>query len=124
LQALIMRILIADDDRDTVMTLGILLRSEGHEVRLVEHSHEVPDAVRQFRPGVVLLDIGMPVRSGYDIAQELSRTYGAACPTLVAVTALKSAAARAKADDSGFHHFVSKPYDPVMLLSLVERLDR
>ena len=119
-----MRILIADDDRDTVMTLGILLRSEGHEVCLAQRPDEVAGAVRDFKPKVVLLDIGMPGRSGYDIAQQLTREHGARCPTLVAVTALRSAAAKAKADDSGFHHFVSKPYDPAGLISLVARLDR
>ena len=63
-----MRILIADDDRDTIMTLGILLRSEGHEVCLAQRPEEVAGAVREFKPKVVLLDIGMPGRSGYEIA--------------------------------------------------------
>lgn len=63
-----MRVLIADDNLDTVMTLGILLRSEGHEVWSTQAGREVPSAVRTFKPALVLLDLGMPDLSGYEVA--------------------------------------------------------
>ena len=119
-----MRVLIADDDRDTVMTLGILLRSEGHETWLVQKGAEVAQAVREFKPSVVLLDLGMPDRSGYEVAEELARDHGASCPTLIAVSGRSKAVDREKAEISGFHHFIPKPYDPAALLSLVTRLDK
>jgi CheY-like chemotaxis protein len=101
------------------MTLGILFRSEGIDVRIVEGGEGVPEAVREFRPDAVLLDIEMPGRSGYDLAQELSTTYGNACPVLIAVTGHKSDAAKRLAEISGFHHHVSKPYDPAALLRIL-----
>jgi CheY-like chemotaxis protein len=116
-----MRVLIADDDRDTVMTLGILLRSEGHETWLVQKGAEVAQAVRDFKPAIVLLDLGMPDRSGYEVAAELFRDYGASCPVLIAVSGRSGAADKQKAETSGFHHFIPKPYDPEVLLSLVAR---
>lgn len=118
-----MRVLIADDNRDTVMTLGILLRSEGHEVWCAQSGSEVPDAVREFKPGLVLLDLGMPDRSGYDVAEELYREHGAACPVLVALTGHADGAAKERAESSGFHHFVAKPCEPATLLALVAGLD-
>jgi CheY-like chemotaxis protein len=117
------RVLIADDDRDTVMTLGILLRSEGHEVWLTQRGVEVSDAVRHFKPRVVLLDIGMPDRSGYDVAEDLSRQYGTACPILIAVSGHCKSGDKEKAEISGFQHLVPKPYEPDALLGLIDALD-
>ena len=119
-----MRVLIADDNRDTVMTLGILLRSEGHEVWSAQGGSEVPDAVRDFKPGLVLLDIAMPDRSGYEVAEELYREYGPGCPVLVALSGQCSAADKTRAEISGFHHFIPKPYDPASLLDFVARLGK
>ena len=117
-----MRVVIADDERDTVMTLGILLRSEGFDVELLQGGADVPAAVRSAPPVAVILDIGMPDRDGYQVARELRQSHGERCPLLVAVTARVSAADRAHALASGFHHFFPKPYDPVELLELLSSL--
>jgi CheY-like chemotaxis protein len=113
---------VVEDERDTLMTLGILLRSEGYDVRLAHGGGEVPAAVREFRPHAVLLDIGMPGRDGYEVARELKATLGDACPLLVAVTAYASAADRARAQASGFQQHVAKPYDPTELLGMLSRI--
>jgi CheY-like chemotaxis protein len=115
-----MRVLAADDERDTLMTLGILLRSEGFDVRLVPGGGDVPSAVREFRPHAVLLDLGMPDRSGYEVATELTQKYGSARPILIAVTAHSGESDQLAAEIfCGFHHHVSKPYDSDSLLGLL-----
>ena len=114
-----LRVVIADDNRDTVMLLGILLRSEGIDVRLATKGSEVQAVVAQFQPDAVLLDITMPDRSGLQVALELVRDYGAKCPVLIAVTAHNDETARRLTEKSGFRHHVAKPYDPDALLSLV-----
>ena len=114
-----LRVVIADDNRDTVMLLGILLRSEGIDVRLATTGSEVQAAVGEFRPDAVLLDIAMPDRSGLQVALELTRDYGANCPILIAVTAHSDETARRLTAKSGFRHHVGKPYDPDALLRLV-----
>jgi len=114
-----MRVLIADDDREAVVRLGILLRSEGHQVWSTQDSLEVGTAVREFKPQMVLLDLEMPERDGFQVAEDLCRDYGPDCPVLVAVTGHSTPRDRARAKASGFHHFVAKPYDPEELLSLV-----
>jgi two-component system CheB/CheR fusion protein len=118
-----LRVLVADDNRDTVMMLGILLRSEGMVVRLTTKGAEVQAAVGEFRPDAVLLDIGMPDRSGLQVALDLSREYGSKCPVLIAVTGHSTDAARRLTAKSGFRHHVDKPYDPDALLRLVASVE-
>jgi CheY-like chemotaxis protein len=118
-----LRVLVADDNRDTVMMLGILLRSEGMVVRLTTRGAEVQAAVDEFRPDAVLLDIGMPDRSGLQVALDLSREYGPKCPVLIAVTAHGTDAAKRLTAKSGFRHHVDKPYDPDALLRLVASVE-
>lgn len=116
------RVLVADDDRDAVLILTALLREEGYEVRGVHHGSEVLDAVFNFAPDVVLLDISMPKMSGYEVARTLRDRYGSARPALIAVTAMTRTMDRAQARAAGFEHHVAKPYEPNELLSLIGRL--
>lgn len=116
-----MRVLIADDDRDTVLTLGILLRSEGYDVRLAQSGTEALTVAEQFRPDIALLDLNMPGRTGLEVAQELGAR-ATPCPVLVAVSAHLGTEERRLAQTSGFRNFISKPYDPDALLLLLDSL--
>src|SRR5687768_9835852 len=116
------RVLVADDDEDTVLTLTTLLREEGYEVRGVHRGAEVLQAVFNFAPDVVLLDIGMPQMSGYDVARTLRERYGSARPALIAVTGRALEADRQQARAAGFEHHVAKPYEPGALLRLIGEL--
>jgi len=118
-----LRVLVVDDERDAVMTLGILLRSEGIEVRLAHGGLQVPHAVAQFQPDAVLLDLALPDHCGLNVAQELKQCYGQRCPVLIAVTGHSTEADRAKSATSGFQHHIAKPYDPDGLLKLVRSIE-
>jgi CheY-like chemotaxis protein len=119
-----LRVLIADDNRDTLMTLGILLRSEGFDVSLVEGGGAgVPSAVDEFQPHVILLDIMMPDRNGMELARDLKRRYSDQCPVLIAITGHATEEAERDAALCGFTYFIAKPYDPDALLKLVASLD-
>ena len=117
-----LRVLIADDDRDGAMTLETLLQLEGYEVRTVHGGQEALDLVREFKPSVILLDIGMPKITGYEAARRLRQRYGDDCPTLIAVTGWKQASDRILASLAGFDHHVAKPYNPAELVSLLAKL--
>lgn len=119
----IQRVLVVDDNRDNMLTLGVLLRSEGYVVHLAKNGVEALSLAGAFLPDVALLDLVMPGRTGFDVAQELQRRYRGECPTLIAVTAHDGAKNREQARISGFHHFVTKPYDPQALLRLMESLE-
>ena len=114
-----MRVLVAEDERDTLMTLGILLRSEKFEVRMLSDGSHVLNEIEEFKPHAVILDIAMPGRIGYDVAKDIQAAYGAAAPVLIALTAYGSPADKARAQSSGFHHHLLKPYDPVHLIDLL-----
>ena len=119
-----LRVLIADDDRDGAHVLSTLLQLEGYEVRTVHGGQEALDAAREFKPDVVLLDIGMPKITGYEAARRLRGRYGVECPVLIAVTAWKQPSDRILADLAGFNYHVAKPYEPGELLSLLEMARR
>jgi DNA-binding response OmpR family regulator len=119
-----LRVLIADDERDTLVTLGLLCRAEGMEVRMVRWGEEVLPALADFTPDVVLLDLGLPDRSGLDVAEEVKERYGEGSPLLIAVTAFSSEADRRMAKQSGFDDFIAKPYDPQTLLRRLSAIKR
>jgi DNA-binding response OmpR family regulator len=116
------RILLADDDRDATLSLATLLKLEGYEVRHVYDGRATLPAVREFQPDIVLIDIGMPKLSGYDVARHLRERYGEDRPVLVALTGWKQASDRILATLAGFHYHVAKPYDPGELLALIRGL--
>lgn len=119
-----LRILLADDDRDATLSLSTLLKLEGYEVRYVYDGGATLDAVREFEPDVVLIDIGMPKLSGYDVARYIREHCGKERPVLVALTGWKQASDKILATLAGFHHHVAKPYDPSALLELIRKLER
>jgi CheY-like chemotaxis protein len=115
-----LRVLIADDERDTVLTLMELLRDEGHETRGLHKASDVMAAVKVFDPDVVLLDIAMPEMSGWDVAREIRRNCGESRPLLIAISGVyKQSADQILGKLAGFNYYLAKPYDPSVLLSLL-----
>jgi CheY-like chemotaxis protein/anti-sigma regulatory factor (Ser/Thr protein kinase) len=113
------RVLVADDNRDAAESLAALLALEGHEVTLAFDGEQALQAWRRLRPQVCLLDIGMPLRTGNDVAREIRAEAGDAPPTLVAITGWGQDHDRSAALAAGFDHHLTKPVDPVALLRLV-----
>src|SRR5260370_41974120 len=87
-----LRVLIADDERDTLVTLGLLCRDEGMEARLVTGGAQVPAAVAEFGPGAGRLAPAMPDRAARDIAAERTNRYGARRSVPIATAASCDAA--------------------------------
>jgi DNA-binding response OmpR family regulator len=116
-----LRILIADDDRDSALTLSLLLRQEGHDVRSVHSGREVMTAVRDFDPEVVLLDIAMPLLSGWEVARMIREHFGRRV-TLIGISGkYNHSADNILSERVGFDHYVLKPYDPQTLIALIVR---
>jgi DNA-binding response OmpR family regulator len=114
-----LRIVIADDDRDTVLSLATILQQEGHEVREVFRGDAVLDEVRACKPDVVLLDIGMPGQTGFEIARTMRQELGRERPLLIAVTAWNQPSAKVLGKLVGFDHYLTKPYSADELLGLI-----
>jgi len=118
-----MRVLIADDDRDTATTLAMLLRDEGDTVHTTLRGDEVLEACRLLRPDVVILDINMPGMSGYAIARELRERHGTLAPLLIAISGVWTRSSdRLVGTAVGFDHYLLKPCEPSQVLRLIEPL--
>jgi DNA-binding response OmpR family regulator len=118
-----LRILVCDDDRDTALTLMMILRDEGHEVTAVHSGRNVLNAViRGANLDVIVLDINLPDVSGWQVAQTL-RARGMKRPLLIGISGVyKSGADEALANASGFDHYLVKPCAPGELLQLLKPL--
>ena len=68
-----LRILVADDNRDAAASLAVVLRDEGHEALEVYRGDAVLDLTAQFKPDVLILDIGMPGLTGFEVARRLKQ---------------------------------------------------
>jgi signal transduction histidine kinase len=116
------KILVADDNRDAVETLQMLLQLDGHDVRVAYDGEQAVALAAQFAPELALLDIGMPKRNGYDAARALRERFPSSRMTLVAVTGWGQNSDRARALAAGFDHHLTKPVDPQVLQQLLQNL--
>ena len=114
-----LRIVIADDDREAVSSATAGLREAGHETCGIHHGLDVVAAIGSFSADVLVVDVGMPGMSGYEIARKLRQRYGSAAPLLIATSAPGHSSASRLAQPAGFDHHLSKPYDSQALLGLL-----
>jgi signal transduction histidine kinase len=114
------RILIADDNRDSAETLAALLRMEGHEVTSVHDGPVALSVFSELKPDVVLLDIGMPGLTGYEVARKMRQSGPKVSLTLIAITGWGQDIDKERAFAAGFDHHLTKPVDPQRLVELLK----
>jgi PAS domain S-box-containing protein len=105
------RILVVDDNADAAGTMEILLQSLGHRARVVHDGVAALRAAEDFRPHVVLLDIGLPGMDGYEVARRLRALKSDPAFRLVAVTGWGQQEDRQKSEEAGFDLHLVKPID-------------
>ena len=116
------RVLVVDDNVDAAELISEMLRVSGHDV---VYAHDGPSALRvveTFKPDVALLDIGLPVMDGYELARRLRAMLGTV--RLVALTGYGQQADRNRAFEAGFDFHMVKPVDLRLLRELVLGGDR
>lgn len=114
------RILVVDDDRDTLALLEGLLETRGYAIDRATEAEEAFLALTQTRPTVILLDLMMPGEDGWAICRRVKEL--TADVPVVIVTALDTPEARQSAEQLHADAFVTKPFNCQELLSIVERL--
>ncbi|HKU48120.1 MAG TPA: response regulator [Burkholderiales bacterium] len=119
-----MRVLVGDDNRDTVQMLMLLLREEGYEVRGAYNGTDVMRIARLNRFDAIILDIEMPEMSGYAIAQDVrTHYYGSRTPLLIAISGKWiRPSEKLLAQVVGFDHHFEKPCNPAALLEVLRGL--
>jgi CheY-like chemotaxis protein len=118
------RALVVDDERDAREVLCVILNSFGADARGVSSAAEGFDVLREWRPDVLVSDIGMPVEDGYDLIKRvraLPAEEGGETPA-IALTAFAGTDDRERALSSGFQLHVSKPIEPFEMAGVVARL--
>ncbi|MCS7183418.1 MAG: response regulator [Thermoanaerobaculum sp.] len=115
-------VLVVDDEPSLRDTLSFILEMEGFSVEVAKDGDEALEKVRQSRPGVVLLDVMMPKKDGYQVCQEIKGDPALAQTKVVILTAMGQAADRARALAVGADAYVSKPFDEDFLITLLRRL--
>jgi signal transduction histidine kinase len=113
------RVLVVDDNQDAAESLALLMRCEGHTVLVAFDGGTALAQVAQFRPHAVLLDIGMPGMDGFEVVREMRAREATRTAVIVAVTGYGQPDDRARARAAGFTDHVTKPVDPVKLLSVL-----
>ena len=118
-----LRIVVADDDRDTVVTLTMVLRHEGHEVHGAHTAQQALDAVLGADPDAILLDVALGSGRGYDVAQKIRARSGNKRPLIIGTSGrYKNDADRILAALWGFDNYLVKPCLPGDVLRLLAPL--
>ena len=115
------RILIVDDNRDAASSLAKLLKLCGHITQTAFDGEEALGVADDFRPDVLLLDIGLPKLNGYDLCQRIRELPWAADALLVALTGWGQESDRRRSQEAGFDVHLVKPVDLEMLERLLEQ---
>ncbi len=115
------RILVADDNYDAAQSLALMLGMDGHDVRTASDGLEALRIAEEFRPQLVLLDIGMPRLDGYETARRLRERPWAGETLLFALTGWGQEEDRERARKAGFDRHLVKPVDPEALSQLLNQ---
>ncbi len=108
---LLRRVLLVDDNRDSVRTLAKVLELRGFEARCAGDGPKALEIAEAWNPDAVVLDIGLPGMDGYQVASRLRGIRGDRAPALIAMTGYGGDEARRQALDAGFDYHFVKPVD-------------
>jgi CheY-like chemotaxis protein len=114
-----LRILVADDNRDVVESLAVLLELTGYRVERAYDGLQAVEAVERYRPDVVLLDIGMPNLNGYEACRRIREQPWGRDLRIVALTGWGQEKDRERSKAAGFSSHLVKPVDRSDLLRLL-----
>jgi CheY-like chemotaxis protein/anti-sigma regulatory factor (Ser/Thr protein kinase) len=114
------RVLVVDDNEDALELLADVLRDAGHIVATAKDGPTALEVMKTFHADVAVLDIGLPVMDGYELAERLRAELGGALPRLIALTGYGRESDRARAREAGFAEHLTKPVDGARLLRALD----
>jgi DNA-binding response OmpR family regulator len=116
------KVLIADDEPNIVISLEFLMQQQGYEVRIARDGEEALIAAAEFRPDLILLDVMMPQRSGYEVCQKIRENPELQSVKIVMLTAKGRDMEVQKGLALGADEYVTKPFSTKDLAEQVRRL--
>lgn len=118
------RILVVDDNRDAAISLSLLLRLQGHDVRVAHDGQSALNLAATHRPEVVFLDLGMPQMDGFAVAERIRKLPQLEQVVLVALTGWGQQQDRQRTSEAGFNYHLVKPPEPTAIEALLAEVQR
>jgi DNA-binding response OmpR family regulator len=116
------RILIVDDEPNIVLALELLMKREGYAVQSVDDGQKAFDAVREFRPDLILLDIMMPKMDGYEVCQRIRADASLKDVSIIMLTAKGREVEREKGLALGADYYVTKPFSTREVMMMIKEV--
>jgi len=113
------RVLVVEDNPDSAETLKLMLQMWGHDVQTASDGATGLEAAIRTRPDTMLIDIGLPGMSGFELARQLRAHAQLSATRLIALTGYGSESDRAEATLAGFDHHLVKPVQAAELQRLL-----
>src|ERR1041385_7253008 len=111
------RVLIADDDADTVERMSMILRSYALEPLPVSDGLEAVRTAKLYRPQSIILDVGLPSLNGFEVAKQLRASHGLAESTIVGLSGYLNDSFIDRAHEAGMDFYLAKPANVDLLLA-------
>jgi CheY-like chemotaxis protein len=116
-------VLVVDDNHDSANTMAMLLRIGGSETQIASDGKEAVEKAAEFRPDLILLDIGLPKKNGYEACREIRQQPWGKGIVIVALTGWGQEEDRQKSKEAGFNGHLVKPIEHASLVSLLAELE-
>jgi CheY-like chemotaxis protein len=115
-----LRVLIVEDHPDSAQSLAELMQLEGFDTRIAVNGAEAVTAAHKFLPDAVLLDIGLPVMDGYQVARELRHMPDSSTALIIAITAYGQPEDVDRSINAGIDLHMTKPVNLPLLREVLE----
>lgn len=116
------KVLIAEDEDSILVSLEFLMRNDGYEVRVVSRGDEVLPCIRDFLPDLVLLDVMLPRRNGFELCRDIRANAEWAAMKIIFISAKGREAEVQRGFDAGADAYITKPFATSELREQVRRL--
>ena len=119
---MIKKVLIVEDEESIIVSLDFLMRNEGYEVRVAMRGDEVLACLRDFLPDLILLDVMLPRRNGFELCMDIRANAAWSAMKIIMISAKGREAEVQRGLDAGADAYVTKPFSTSELRELVRRL--
>lgn len=116
------KVLIAEDEDSILVSLEFLMRNDGYEVRVASRGDEVLPCIRDFLPDLVLLDVMLPRRNGFELCRDIRANAEWAAMKIIFISAKGREAEVQRGFDAGADAYITKPFATSELREQVRRL--
>lgn len=119
---LVKKILVVDDEPNIVRSLAYILKKEGYDVSTAKDGEQAMDMVRDSKPHLMILDVMMTRKSGYDVCEEVKSDPDLRDIHVMMLTAKGQVGDREIGLSKGADEYLTKPFSPRLILNKVEEL--